>query len=55
MTHADRLAAMRARNRKPQRVPLPDVKAYWLARWQRAVEKKEETKREEDEQLQPRN
>lgn len=48
MTHADRLAAMRARNRKPPRVPLPNVKAYWLARWQRAVEKKAETKREKN-------
>jgi hypothetical protein len=42
MTHAERLAAMRARNQKPPRVPLPDVKAYWLARWAKAVENKNE-------------
>jgi hypothetical protein len=44
MTHADRLAAMRAKYQKPPRVPLPDVKAYWLARWQKAVEKKDNAK-----------
>ena len=42
MTHSERLAAMRARNQKQPRVPLPDVKAYWQARWQKATKPKEE-------------